>query len=242
MTSLVLQRRARRLIGRWAAFCAAGLLSLASAPALAQTSIDTITGWDGTNSIGSFGVTNTATYGQTITVPAGASPLNSFSFEIGHCGAPVTFRGLVYAWDGSKATGPSLYTSAPQTLLNSSAFQLVTFTSGALALPPGPYVLFASTSNDQAGAPSSACRWGSMRNNTAYAGGQFVFMNNGPDASRWITTAWSGISEDLAFRVVGLYAPPVAAVTAVPTLGEWGFLLLGLAAAGAGAHRLRRRA
>ena len=35
-------------------------------------------------------------------------------------------------------------------------------------------------------------------------------------------------------------AAPVAAVTAVPTLSQWGLMLLGLAAAGLGARRLRR--
>lgn len=35
--------------------------------------------------------------------------------------------------------------------------------------------------------------------------------------------------------------PPVASVTPVPTLGEWSLALLGLAAAGLGARRLRRR-
>lgn len=35
-------------------------------------------------------------------------------------------------------------------------------------------------------------------------------------------------------------AAPVAAVTAVPTLWQWGLMLLGLAAAGLGARRLRR--
>lgn len=35
--------------------------------------------------------------------------------------------------------------------------------------------------------------------------------------------------------------PPPPVVTAVPTLGEWGLMLLGRAAAGLGARRLRRR-
>lgn len=223
---------------------ACGVLAFGTPWTLAQTSVDTFSSWDGVSFISSFGVTDTATYGQVITVAPGASALNSFSFQIGHCGAAVTLRGSVYAWDGAKATGPSLYTSAPRTLANSPAFQLVTFAPGPLALPPGQYVLFASTSDDQAGAPLSSCRWGAVAD-TSYAGGQFVFMNNWTNTALWTAQTWLRMPRDLALRVVGLYAPP-AAVNPVPTLGEWGLLALGLAAAGAGAgagaQRLRRRA
>ena len=55
--------------------------------------------------------------------------------------------------------------------------------------------------------PHSECRWGSVTN-TAYAGGEFVFINNGTNVSQWTTIRWSGIGEDLAFRLDGL-APAV---------------------------------
>ncbi len=184
-----------------------GLLAAATVPALAQYSINTIPLWDGSRFISSFGVVNTATYGQRITVAAGATPLTSFSFEIGNCGANVTLRGEVYAWNGSRATGSALYESAPVTISNSSAFQLVSFNTGSLSLPAGQYILFASTSRDQTGAPSSACRWGSV-SDTAYTGGEFHFINNGADPNSWTTVTWSTINEDLAMQVTGLIAPP----------------------------------
>ncbi len=192
-------------------------------PAHAQA-INTITGWNGTSFISSFGVPNTATYGQTITVAAGATPLNSFSVEIGSCGANVTLRASVYAWDGSKATGASLFTSPAMTITNSSAYQLVTFSTGGISLPAGMYVLFASTSQDQTGAPSSACRWGSVVN-TAYAGGQFVFQNNTSDISQWTSSPWSTIAQDLAFQVDGLVTSPATGAPAASTTS----LLIGLA-------------
>ena len=195
-------------------FAPAALMVLFCAAASAQLSINTIPGWDGTSFISSFGVTNTATYGENITVPGGSSALNSFSFEIGHCNASVTFRGSVYAWDGNKATGPSLYESAPMTIAAGPTFQLVTFNTGGLSLPAGNYVLFASTSQDQTSAPTSACQWGAVNNNTAYAGGQFVYINNGPNVGQWTTNTWSAIAEDLAFRVDGLALPPSGAAGA----------------------------
>jgi hypothetical protein len=197
-------------------------LMLATTAALAEVSIDTITGWDGTSFISSFGVPDTATYGQTVLVAPGASPLSSFSFEIGNCGAPVTLRGSVYAWDGTKASGPSLFTSGAQTIPVASTYQLVTFNAGSLTLPPGGYVLFASTSQDQTGAPSSACRWGAISGNSPYPYGQFVFQNNGTNTGMWTATPWSTIAYDLALRVDGLYVAPAT----VPTASTWALLAL----------------
>jgi hypothetical protein len=198
--------------------------------------INTIPSWNGSNFISSFGVPNTATYGQTITVAAGSGPLNSFSFEIGNCGANVTLRGSVYAWDGAKATGPSLFTSPAQTITNNNAFQLVTFTTGGITLPAGTYVLFASTSQDQTGAPYSACRWGAINDNTTYPGGQFVFQNNTADTSQWTSTSWSTFAEDLAFQVNG-FTPQATSVPAASTTS----LLIGLAALTAmGLYQLTR--
>ncbi len=219
-----------------AAFATAAMF-ISATPALATVSVDTIAAWDGATFISSFGVTDTATYGQTISVRAGATPLTSYSFEIGNCGASVTLRGSVYAWDGTKATGPSLFTSSPQTVSASPSFQLVTINVGSLTLPAGNYVLFASTSDDQAGAPASACRWGSV-NNVLYPGGQFVFLNNGANSSRWTLDTWSTIAQDLAFRVDGLYVAPAN----IPTLSEWGLMVLsGLMALGTFAIMRRRR-
>ena len=218
---MITSRSFRSGLGTGALFPAI-LFVVFAASAQAQA-INTIPSWNGTTFISSFGVVNTATYGQTVTVAAGASPLNSFAVEIGNCGANVTLRASVYAWNGTNATGSSLFESPATTITNSSAFQLVTFNVGGITLAPGTYVLFASTSQDQAGAPSSACRWGSVGNNTAYPGGQFVFLNNGPNPAQWTATAWSTIADDLAFQVDGLVSPvPVPAASTTS-------LLIGLA-------------
>ena len=212
-----------------AGFLSITFLTLAATSTQALASIDTIALWDGVQYISSFGVTNTATYGQTVTVGANASPLVSYSFEIGNCDANVSFRGSVYAWDGTKATGSSLFTSGVQTVNAGATYTKVTFNVGSLSLPAGRYILFASTSQDQSGAPNSACRWGAVGNNAASPGGQFMFLNNGPDPAQWTTTAWSTIANDLAFQVDGLTTSSVA----IPTLSEWGMIILsGLLAVG----------
>lgn len=211
------------------ALLAGALLLLPVSTALAQTSIDTISGWNGSTFISSFGVTNTATYGQTVTVAAGAGPLNSFSFEIGNCSANVSFRGSVYAWDGSKATGASLYQSGVMSVAAGSTYNLVTFNTGGITLPAGTYVLFASTSEDQGGAPNSACRWGAVAGNTAYTGGNFVFLNNGTATSQWTGTNWSSFSQDLAFQVNGISVSAPPAATGAPAASTTS-LLIGFAA------------
>ncbi|RRD56416.1 IPTL-CTERM sorting domain-containing protein, partial [Comamonadaceae bacterium OH2545_COT-014] len=45
----------------------------------------------------------------------------------------------------------------------------------------------------------------------------------------------------VTYRITFTAAGGAAGVTAVPTLGHWSLMLLGLAAAGLGARRLRRK-
>jgi hypothetical protein len=186
------------------------LLLLVAVSLMAQGTANTIAQWNGTTFISSFGVPDTATYGQLINIPAGPGTLESFAFEIGNCSAAVSFRGSVYAWNGTMATGPSLYQSGVMTVPAGSTYTLVTFDTGGLRLDAGTYVLFASTSQDQAG--DVACRWGSLPSDSAYPGGHFVFLNNGTNTGAWTTTAWSSIFQDLAFRSTFTPDPGVAPI------------------------------
>ncbi len=189
------------------------------APAMAQ-SIDTNPQWNGTTFISSFGVTDTATYGQIITIFT-PTVLFDYSFQIGNCSAPVTFRGHIYAWNGTQATGASLYDSPIQNVPADAFYHRVTFTPpAAVPLNAGQYVLFASTSQDQAAAPASACRWGALTNNTTYPFGQFVFLNNNTNVAAWTSQAWSNIGEDLAFSAT------FPAITPAPALSPWNLALL----------------
>jgi hypothetical protein len=169
----------------------------------ALTAIDTTPAWDGTSEISAFGYPNTATYGQVVTVPATDGMLKSFSFYM-NLPDTCTFRGYVYAWDGSKATGSTLYESDPRTTSGSGDFEEITFEPGGLELTPGAqYVLFASTSKD---AGSGSGPWGLLENQDLYvgAGNTLVYLNNGDDESLWTVDNWTqntyGTGVDLAFK------------------------------------------
>ncbi len=159
--------------------------------------IDTTPSWDGSNAVSPFGNPNTATYGQTITAPAGGATLTDFTFYM-KVPSSCVFRGEVYAWDGTKATGAALWEGAPTTT-NDTAFNPVTFNTGGVALTGGQqYVLFASVSKDPA---TGSGIWGFILAD-AYPGGDFVFMNNGYDPSQWTASTWDGFpGTDLAFKV-----------------------------------------
>ena len=210
------------------------LLLLIAGSLMSQALINTIPSWNGTSYFADFGVPVTATYGQTITIAPGSAVVSSFAFEIGYCNATITFRGEIYAWDGAKATGPSLFESPVMTQGASDSFQLVTFNTGALTLTPGVYVLFATTSKDQLTA--SKCRSGNVPDAT-YPGGNQVYLNNRADTSQWTTVPWVAEPADLAFRVDMTPAPPPtpnvvqSAPAASPTsllLGFAGVIALGL--------------
>ena len=198
---------------RRVAVAALACLMLSAVPASAATTIDT--GVSSSLYSCQWGFPNTATYGQTITVPSGDSLLDGFSFHVmqfrdGFTGLPtntpatIAYRAYLYSWTGSMATGSALWTSGPQTLTTtagSSAVQELAFNTGALPLDPGAqYVAFLSVSEDYAANTTGdkACFANAA---TSYSGGSWAFMNNAGDASKWTTTAWSVSSAtDLAFK------------------------------------------
>jgi hypothetical protein len=180
---------------------------------LSAVSIDTVASWDGSSFISSFGIPNTQTYGQTVTVPVGLPVLQSFSFEM-ELPPPLAFRGEVYAWDGTKAAGPNLFESdVTSTTTGGNVFQLITFDTGGIALVPGGvYVLFASTSKDNSN-HSGRGIWGVTQFDDTYAGGTTVYINNGTDTTKWTSKPWATLPGDLAFQATfasgsGVTEPP----------------------------------
>lgn len=219
-------------IGKWLATAA---LALTAGSSMAYVVVDTNPSWDGTTHISSFGNPNTATYGQTITVPAGEGFLASFSFQINDQGNVLPFQGAVYAWDAvnARATGPALYLSAPVSTTGANAYARFTFTPNVPVTSGQQYVLMATTSYNQA--TPGVMRWGALTTNTTYPGGQFVFINNGSNTAAWTTQAWSTIAEDLAFTAV--FGTPI-----VPALDQWALLLLAAMVAVGAFVGFRRRA
>src|ERR1700754_361025 len=173
-------------------------------PASAQN-IDTNPAWNGSQFISSWGVPNTATYGQTITPTSGQTRLSGFSFQLQqNSGATAPqYQAFVYAWDATnqRITGSSLFTSAVFTAPTGAAFTPVSINTGTIVLTPGQqYVLFLTTST-RTGQSEAAYRWGSV-SDTAYAGGRFVYQNNGTNFSQLSTASWSNIGIDLAFTAL----------------------------------------
>ena len=174
-------------------------LPVSAEASVTAPSIDTTPSWNGALYVASFGLPNTATYGQTITMTETAT-LTRFSFYMKVIPTAV-FRGLVYAWDGTKATGDALFESAAMSTTQGNNFEEVVFNipCGIVLNAGQQYVLFASVSKDPS-QPETAGSWGATVDNTPYSGGQFVFINNGTDPSQWTSMTWSTIGVDLAFR------------------------------------------
>jgi uncharacterized protein with beta-barrel porin domain len=174
-----------------------------SASASAQSIINTIPQWDGVQFISSWGVPNTATYGQTITPTAGQTRLSSFTFQLNQTsGTAPQYQAFVFQWDATnqRIIGPALFGSSVFTAPG-AGFSPVTINTGNVVLTPGQqYVLFLTTST-VGGQPNSAYRYGSTAN-TAYTGGQFVFQNNGTNFNQLSTANWSTIALDLAFQAL----------------------------------------
>jgi outer membrane autotransporter protein len=191
---------ARRMLSRRQLLCGVALLALGS-PAMADN-IDTTPAWDGTNSVSPWGVTNTATYGQTITPVVGQTILTGFTFELARTsGTAPQFQGYVYQWDSvtNRIVGSALFASPLMTAPSGTGFTPVTINTGNVTLTVGQqYVLFLSTSQAQP-QPAGLYKWGQLTNNTAYVGGQFVFNNNGANFASLSTSAWSSQALDLAF-------------------------------------------
>lgn len=199
--------RCDRLKRRWPGFKAALAAGTALAafclafPALAED-INTIGDWNGISYISLWGVPNTATYGQTITASTTQSVLHGFTFELQKTsGTAPDYQAFVYRWDDAtqRIVGPALFSSGILTAPDDSAFMPVSIDTGSIVLVPSEqYVLFLTTST-VTGQANASYRYGALTNNTTYAGGQFVYQNNGTDFSQLMASNWSNIAQDLAF-------------------------------------------
>ena len=219
------------------------LFCLAYSPmAHAQTTLTTLPDWNGSTSQGDWGVPDTSTYGQTFTTPTD-NVLNDFTVYMSRYGGsgPINYQAYVYAWDGSKAAGPALFTSAVSSVDPGASFIPVTTNTGATTLTAGQvYVAFLSTSGLQAGRPNSRSQWGiSNGNSNDYSGGDFVYYNTGDNFSLLTTNPWDytgagGAGSDTAFVMH-------FSSSAVPEPGSIA-LLTGLSLTGAAFLRRRKTA
>jgi hypothetical protein len=207
-TSLSSFLRRAVVTGCAAAFTVAALGSTQASASTAKRhpTINTYKFWKGSRYIWPFGCSNTTTYGQVITVPSGKSHLRKFVFawrNYSGSGSMVV-RGEVYAWAGSKATGASLFESAPRTIaFGDSVFHKEGFRlpGGIAVTPRQKYVIFASIAKDYEQCTDSyELAWGGVPD-SKYARGTFVYQNNGGDESQWTSSGWTtNYGIDLAFK------------------------------------------
>ena len=110
-------------------------------------------------------------------------------------GQSETVRGELYAWDGTKATGPAIFETAPRTIVyQDDALHWEAFKTPGAAVKPGKqYVIFVSIDKDfESCTGSYGLTWGAA-DGSAYTGGIFVYQNNTGDESQWTTSAWQRI-------------------------------------------------
>jgi hypothetical protein len=201
----------------------AGTLAFAPRAGATTASIDTTSSWNGFSTVSPFGYANTATYGQTVTVPADDPQLDSFTFYMS-LPTNVLFRGEVYAWDdvSYEAVGGALYESG-STHTDSNALQAITFDTGGLRLTAGAkYILITTVSQDYAADANTGAGSFGFVSSDVYSGGGFFFNNDGGHPSLWTTSSWqvigflgSGIG-DLAFKADFSPADGDLGMTAAP--------------------------
>jgi hypothetical protein len=196
------------------------LLCIAS-PAAADTIISTA---GGGIAISPFGKPDAQTFGQTFTTPAD-NALQSFTFFLSSAPS-LTFRAYVFAWDPAafRATGSALFTSSPIVGPLGSGFSAVPVNVGGLILNAGgTYVaFFSSSAQNTLGEIALQSSWDSPGANQ-YAGGAFVYLNNGESVAAFTTQAWStdrqGAGSDVRFAMAFTTATPEPSTLLLFTTG-----------------------
>ena len=165
----------------------------------APTTTTNVPAWNGGEFVSQFGVPQSSVYGQTFIIPNGDQVLSSFTFQL-QLPTSINFRGQVFAWDGTKATGPALYTSPTVQTTDGNVFQPITFATNNIPVTAGAtYVLLIDTLLDTQ-TIAAAGRAGFTGADTV-AAGDFFYINANSEAEV-NTQPWSTLGGDLAVSIV----------------------------------------
>lgn len=185
------------------------LLLFFPATALAEPFvIDTMVGWNGTESVAPFGDGGAGeSYGQTFIVPVGNPILTSLSLWLEHApldtsNQPLHFSCFVMAWNTNEATGPILFESSLRTI-NPNQTDMTEFflETGGLTLESGTqYITFLNASNQFWDNNTTQVRVG-FQNRDVYSDGEAWFQDTANDFNN-VRTRWGNDfgSSDLVFR------------------------------------------
>ena len=178
------------------AMVVAGLM-LSSASAIAQAAPLAFNTLDlQSSTVASFGLPNTAAYGQSFSVDSPFS-FSSATFLINDNGTSIDVDLQVLAFDigSSSASGTPLATGSGATAGISGLEEVTVAASSGAVLAPGEYVVFLQATSD------GNSSWGTTPGDVI-SNGTFVFQNNGGDTVQLTEATWSSFSGlDLAFAL-----------------------------------------
>jgi autotransporter-associated beta strand protein len=173
-----------------------GLMAAGFAGAACAQSVSTVVDSD----VSAWGVPNTATYGQLVLAPTGATSLTDFTFHLE--GAPaINYQAYVYQWDTVNlvTTGSALYQSGVLTSPTGAGDNPVTITTSGTNVVAGQvYVMFFTTSGVTQSVPPSTDSW--LLGTGGQAGYDFVYNNNSTNFSRLATDQWTDWGSPLYFN------------------------------------------
>ena len=215
------RRPAAALAAPTAALVTVLVTVMVTASAARAATIDTTPTWNRTDASPGFGVPNTATYGQLITLDEPQTLADFTVYVRGTAGADLVVRPYVYAWDAaaSRATGDPLFAGAATAITATADFVPYQTPTPGTALTPGEYVLLLTASNPPDYQASTGRAAFGVTRGDAYDGGDFVYLNSGPTMPAVPPAPWTYIpSADLAFRA-DLAVPEPAALSGLALAG-----------------------
>jgi hypothetical protein len=194
--------------------CGLALLGAATTTP-ASLIIDTTSAFTG-NYVSPLGYGGQRVFGQVFTAPTGANQLDSFEFFVETSGGSINYQAYVYAWGGSSATGPALFSSIQLTLAQSAGYTPTTIGTGGIAVTPGSQYVAYFHANSWTGTGQG--NWASVPD-SAYADGYFVY-GNGTTWNNFQGNGTYGNSEMvLSFDAQPVPEPTTLALSAVGGLG-----------------------